>query len=221
MDNSQEHSPFEPGAVDTTTSTDNPNLLDMVPEKTELDFLKDRARKMGLTFSNNISTETLKKKIDEHLHKEAMEAVAQHDKTEPPVASANPKSARALFMKQEHDRAMRLRRVSVTPMDPARRDLPGELVSLGNEYIGNVVRFVPFTSPSSPTWHVPEVVLKRLQRAKYLHQRKVEEMREGQRIIRTETSWMPAFAVQVHPDLTKEELKKLADAQARGNLVRD
>lgn len=201
-----------------TDQTDQSN--DTAPvEKTELQMLKERATAMGVSFSNNISVEKLKEKIEAHLRGEAESLAAEHDKTEGPAAEVKLTHGELCAAAQkEHTPLVRIR---LSTNDPARRNLPGEVVTIANEYLGSITRFVPIGEATNEGWHVEKVIADHLASLTYLHKENTTKVVRGVEIPTVKTSWQPAFNVTILPKLTREELAALAQRQTAANLIRD
>lgn len=176
-------------------------------------LLMQRARMMGLNISNNIGLETLKQRIDDHMNgkKESQEnAPLMKDPALPKTDKK--KSLRQHLMED----AMKLVRIRIINLDPKKKDLQGEIITVANEYIGTVKKFVPFGEVTDNGYHVPNVIYKALKRRKFLNIRTRKD-RKGQ--ISVEQNWAQEFAIEVLPPLTEEEIRQLATAQlAAGTL---
>ena len=114
--------------TDKALSIENDTVVD------ELAMLKERAKQMGLTFSNNISVETLRKRITDKLEGKDQEVEVNALTGDPEIASiatevkklspqANALALRKMMQKEQ----MKLVRVRITNMDPKKKDLPGEI----------------------------------------------------------------------------------------------
>lgn len=181
----------------------------------ELASLKDRAKLMGLTFHPSISAEKLREKIAKALEGEApaedaAAAPAVAAKAEAKSAEESPAQKR-VRLKQE---ALKLVRIRVTCMNPAKAEWEGEIFTAGNTAIGSVKKFVPFNADEG--WHVPYVIYQQLQQ------------RQCQIFVTTKTKngvavrkgkLIKEFAIEVLPELTKEELEELARRQAMAKSV--
>ena len=196
----------------------------------ELSMLKSRARMMGITFSNNISVETLKQKIQEKIDGDEKENERVDElnpsETIPPVeALVNPsvpaptKANKSQTLRQQVTlENMRLIRVRITNMDPKKKDLPGEVVTVANEYLGTVRKFVPFGEVTEEGYHIPYCIYKQLLSRKFLNIRTYKD-RKNNNQIKVEQHWAKEFSIEVLPPLSKEELNHLAVAQtAAGGL---
>lgn len=187
----------------------------------ELEVLKTRATAMGIVFSNNIGVEALKKKINDKM--EGNDTPEETAPAAPAVAQANPltgapanapvKSLRQHLMAQ----AMKLVRIRISCMDPKKNDLPGEFFTVANEYIGTVRKYVPFGEQTDGGYHVPQCIYDFLKSREFLAiQTKTHPVTKQ---IETRTRYVKEFAIEVLPQLTEEELEKLAaDQRATGRL---
>lgn len=178
----------------------------------ELEMLKTRARVMGITFSNNIGIEALRKKIDDKLEGQN-EVDAEPEATNPlQPKKATPANIRQLLL----DENMKLVRLRITNMDPKKKDLPGEIFTVANGYIGTIRKFIPYGEVTEGGYHVPYCIYKQLDKRKFLNIR-TSRSRNGE--IKVDHSWAKEFALEVLPQLTPAELKRLALEQAAANRV--
>lgn len=178
----------------------------------ELEMLKTRARVMGITFSNNIGIEALRKKIDDKLEGQN-EVDAEPEATNPlQPKKATPANIRQLLL----DENMKLVRLRITNMDPKKKDLPGEIFTVANGYIGTIRKFIPYGEVTEGGYHVPYCIYKQLDKRKFLNIR-TSRSRNGE--IKVDHSWAKEFALEVLPQLTPAELKRLALEQAATNRV--
>lgn len=182
----------------------------------ELALLKQRATTLGIHFSNNIGIETLKQRIKDKLEGKPQEADAQVNALtgEEPSKPLSPEEERAAIRKK----AMKLVRLRITNMDPKKSKWPGEIITVANEYIGTVSKYIPFGEVTSDGYHVPYVIYKKLKNRKFLDIRVVKTRGKPDQVIER---WVPEFALEVLPQLTPEQLKKLAAAQAASGRLRD
>jgi len=191
--------------------TQNQNHEDMLPPARaddELTLLKRQARAMGISFSNNIGVETLRAKIKAVLEGEAEKEKAMENQGV--KASQNGPTKKLSLREKLRRENLALIRVRVTNLDPKDRDLPGEIFTVANEYVGTVRKYVHFNVP----WHVPKCIYKFMKNAKFLNIRTYKQ--NGREMV--ETSWSPKYAIEVLPPLTEEELQKLAVAQRSKGL---
>jgi hypothetical protein len=174
----------------------------------ELSMLKTRAKLMGIVFSNNIGVESLKEKIQQKMDgEEVTEPVEKEEAVVNPLEPVQPAKSLRQHMLDEN---MKLVRIRVTNMDPKKKDLPGEVFTIANEYLGTVRKFVPYGEVTEEGYHVPYCIYQRLEARKFLNIR-TTKLPNGQ--LRTDTNWVREFALEVLPPLTASELKDLAIAQ--------
>lgn len=201
---------------DQALSTEGETAVD------ELVLLKERAKQMGIPFSNNISLETLRKRIADKMEgKEDPEVNPLSGDVEIAAITSAPKkldakqNALALRKMMQRDQ-MKLVRVRITNMDPKKKDLPGEIWTVSNEYLGNVRKMIPYGEQTDEGFHIPYCLFRLLQSKRFLHIRTVKDRVTG--VERQEKQWVKEFSLDVLPDLTKEELARLAAAQAAAGL---
>ena len=199
----------------------------------EIDVLKDRARMMNITFSNNIGADALRAKIQAKMDgtpeepEEAEQPVAQETSqaSASQTASLNPlvgdtadKPAKTGNFRQDlMNDAMRLIRVRITNLDPKKRDLHGEIFTVANEYIGSVKKFVPYGEVTENGWHLPYCIYRQLEKRKFLDIRTRIDKRTGSQVI--SENWVNEFSLEVLPPLSQEELNTLATAQIAAGSV--
>lgn len=167
--------------------------------KDELTLLKEQAELLGIEYSNNIGLETLKKRIQEKLKTDEDGEDIQDSSTE--------KSERQKAIEEQ----TKLVRIRVTCMNPSKREIPGGYFAVGNKYTGPVRKYVPYNTPDEG-YHVPHSLYELLKRKKFTQRVRVKDRNVlgGERI---ETRTVSEFAIEVLPQLTKEELAKLAAEQ--------
>ena len=198
----------------------NPNADEQAVD--ELTLLKERAKVMGIPFSNNISLETLRKRVADKMEgkDEAPEVNALTG--DPEIAQAlatkplDPKANAVALRKLMHAKQMRQVRVRVTNMDPKKKDLPGEIWTVANEYLGTVRKFVPYGEQTDDGFHIPYCLYRLLDSKRFLHIRDVKDRTTG--IVRQDKVWAKEFSLDVLPMLTQGELDRLAAAQAAAGL---
>ena len=188
----------------------------------ELTLLKERAKVMGIPFSNNISLETLRKRVADKMEgkDEAPEVnaltgdpeIAQAMAAKPLDQKANEVALRKLMYAKQ----MRQVRVRITNMDPKKKDLPGEIWTVANEYLGTVRKFVPYGEQADDGYHIPYCLYRLLDSKRFLHIRDVKDRTTG--IVRQDKVWAKEFSLDVLPALTQGELDRLAAAQAAAGL---
>lgn len=208
-----------------------PPADDEIQSGDEMTMLKQRARMMGIAFSNNIGLETLRLKIQQKLENSEPEQTDDAD-----VATAEPAAADGELNPLAGDTAdsapnarmsirqklkleqMRLVRLRITCLNPAKKDVPGEIYTLANEYLGTVRKYVPFGEVTEDGYHVPWCIYQMMAEKQFLNLR-TRKLPNGQE--RVEQSWAKEFALEVLPPLTKAELDRLATAQAAAGVFAD
>ena len=164
----------------------------------ELDILKQQADTLGIKYSPNIGVETLKNKIS------AVIEAPVEEKTETQKVDAR----QALW-----NDAMRLVRLEIHNVNPAKSSLKGEFFTVANKIIGKVTKFVPY-GDAGKSYHVPNCIYQLLEEKKYLAFRDDSSAPNGKK-----TELIPEFNNKVLPPLTQEELEELKKAQLAGNHI--
>ena len=222
----------KPPAVEETDEEATP-----VPdEKTVREMLMTRARLMGIVFSNNIGTDTLRERVNAKMDGEPDPTVETDDDEiveeevvdEPAVVEAaqaaiNPLSGELVNAPKKTqrqkiwDEQMKLVRVRITCMDPKKKDLHGEVLTVANEFLGTVRKFVPFGESTEEGFHLPFVLYTMLDERRFLNIRVRKDPRTKREIV--ESNYAKEFAIEVLPPLTKDELNRLAIAQAAAGSI--
>ena len=109
-------------------------------------------------------------------------------------------------------REMALVRVRIQNLDPKKANLPGEILTVANEYLGTVRKFIPYGEATDDGYHVPVCLLNQLKERTFV-QIKTVKNKNGRGTV-TQTADVREFAIEVLPPLTPDELAKLASAQA-------
>ena len=105
--------------------------------------------------------------------------------------------------------ALRLIRIRLQCMNPAKKEWEGEIISVGNSVVGTVKKYIPFNADEG--WHVPRILLDTLQDRQCqvfttVKSKNGINVRKGKLI--------KEFAIEILPPLTQDELKELAQRQA-------
>jgi hypothetical protein len=209
-------------------------------EETELQILKQRADTLGVQYSNNIGLNTLRERVNAAMEGEQSpeededeNAVDEQEEEEPadipepkeepvnPLAAGDApdfskikdKAKRTMAIRaHQRKESLKLVRVRISNLNPAKKDMPGEILTTGNKYIGTVKRYIPFGEATDDGWHVEQCLLDMMKERKFLQIRHIRDRRTG--INRTETRYVREFAIDVLPPLTQEDLDRLARTQA-------
>lgn len=174
----------------------------------ELDALKARANLLGVKFHPSISLEKLREKVNAAVTSEGEAEEAPNTPSETKEETIGEKRKR---LKAE---ALKLIRIRLTCLNPAKKEWEGEIITVGNSLIGSVKKFVPFNADDG--WHVPYVIYQQLkERQCQIFQTATDargnKVRKGKLI--------KEFAIEVLPPLTKEELEELARRQAMAKAI--
>ena len=186
-----------------------PTAPPVAPENTatvvdQLAMLKTKADTLGVTYSPNIGIDALREKI-----KAKMEG--EPEKKEEPKVSEGLREKTKMELRQEAFlEATRLVRCRITCMNPSKADLPGEIFTVSNNYVGVIKRYIPY-GEQVDGWHVENMLLDML-KEKQFQQLRTKKGANGQ--ILPETKWVREFAIEELPPLTMDELKVLANKQA-------
>ena len=169
-------------------------------DNTELDLLKDRADRMGIAYHPSIGVSKLKEKLAEKI--DILEPIK--------ISKGETLPQRNTRLRRE---ANRLTRIRITCMNPAKKDWPGEIISVSNSAIGSIKKFIPFNADDG--WHIPQVLLGILQDRQY--QSFYTVTIKGKKIKRSKL--VKEFAIEMLPNLTPEEFKDLAVKQSVNSTV--
>lgn len=205
-------------SINDKPTTDSVQGNDSVDELQvdEMTILKQRATMMGIKFSNNIGLEALRKKVAD-----AQEGITEQEQPEvnPLATSTSSVQEDKLSMAQRiRLENTRLIRVRIQNLDPKKKDLPGEILTVANDYMGTVRKFVPYGEATDNGYHIPYCLYKLLKSRKFLHV-SVKKGRNGKE--RVEQQWVREFAIEILPPLTPEELKQLGQAQLAAGSLND
>ena len=102
-------------------------------------------------------------------------------------------------------------------MNPAKKDLPGEIITVGNELVGTVRKYVPYGEMSEDGWHVPNIIYKHLKSKRFLNIRVRKDPKTGRD--RIEQGMALENSIEVLPPLTQKQLDDLARAQIAAGSV--
>lgn len=210
--------------TEETTTPEIPDLevsSEAMPD--ELTMLKERAKLLGISFGPRIGVDALKEKIQAALDGDGdggaddeSASAAENPETEGDLSKVNFKKAtpaqKAAIRKEMIKREMRMIRVRIANLNPAKKDLPGEVFAVGNGILGEYKKFIPFGEATDDGYHVPYIVFKQLKARKFLQTRVVLDKTTGNRL--PVSRWVPEFAIEELDPLTPAELKQLQNKQA-------
>lgn len=188
-------------------------ITDPVETESELDVLKERATKLGISFHPSIGIEKLRDKVNA-----AVEAPVdgEEEKEKPELVKPKVEKEETAIEKRCRIRAeaLRLVRIRVSCMNPAKSEWPGEIITVGNSALGTVRKYVPFNNDEG--WHVPEIIYK-MMKARQCQVFVKAKTKHGVTV--KQSKLINEFAIEVLPDLTKEEMKDLAQRQAMAHSI--
>lgn len=178
----------------------------------ERELLMERADKMGINYSKNIGLETLRERI-----RAKQEGQSSKDEDAKEVESAvmtASRKRRELILENT-----KLIRVRISNLNPAKRNWPGEVLVVGNAYIGTIRKFIPYGEVTDNGYHIPNVLYKNLVNRKFNQITTVRDPRTGSNVIRNRM--VREFSIEVLPTLTQKELDKLAQDQRNTGRLGD
>lgn len=195
----------------------NDDTVNDIAMPSELEVLKQRATLMNIQFSNNIGVDALRKKI---------EAAQATDEEEPlvEVATTNPLGEETPVVKKMtlgqkiRQEQLKLVRVRIQNLDPKKKDLPGEIITVANEYMGTVRKYVPFGEATDNGYHIPWCIYEFLKNRKFVNIT-TKKGKNGQ--LSVSHADVREFSIEILPQLTQEELDQLATAQIAAGSLND
>lgn len=208
------------------------------PRPTERQMLFQKAQLMGISHSNNISDESLRQKINDKLsgadqqqeapkteQTNALEAGAQlvaaqeeADSIKKSIEQEEPAPRQLTLREHLLKESMKLVRCRITNLDPKKKDIPGEIITVANEYIGTVRKFVPFGEYTDEGYHIPYCIYEFLRERRFLNIKlKKHAATNTNEVIARYTR---EFSLEVLEPLTKQEIQNLANAQAAAGSIR-
>lgn len=219
---------------DTNTEATAESETNVDVERQELEVLKARARMIGLTFSNNIGLSALRAKVNAKLSEESTDDLEppEEDPTLDSTEAANAsaalasaaapaapvKKAKKLTLRQYLiNEEMKLVRVRIANLDPKKKDLPGEIITVANEHLGTVRKYIPFGEATDEGYHIPMCLYRFLEARRFQNIRTIKDRRTG--TTRVESNWQREFSLEVLPQLTEDELNRLAMAQTAAGSI--
>lgn len=186
-----------------------------LPIPDEMTILRERAKTLGIRVGPNIGIDSLRKRIQDKLDgKEDSDSETEEtveEKTEK-TTKVDKKETIGEKVKRLRMKHLKLVRVRIVCMNPSKKEMTGEIITIANKYIGKVSKFVPFDLEEP--YHIPHVIYKELKSRKYVNVKSV--MRNGVEVTQPESMReVPEFSIEVLPPLTEKELNNLRISQAR------
>lgn len=194
----------------------NEDTVNDIAMPSELEVLKQRATLMNIKFSNNISVEKLREKIEAAQAKDEPEV---KEATVNPLGEKQEAGVKKMTLGQKiRAEQTRLIRVRIQNLDPKKKDLPGEIITVANEYMGTVRKFVPFGEVTDNGYHIPYCIYEFLKERKFINIT-TRKGKNGLPDIRATEA--REFSIEVLPPLTEAELAQLAQAQIAAGSLND
>ena len=177
-----------------------------IPEQDERAALEARAKVLNIPYHTNISTEKLRERVN------AAIAGTREQDSERPAKDESDAARRSRLKKK----ASRLIRVRIHCNDPAKKDWPGEYITVGNNAVGTYRKYVPYNQDEP--FHLPEIIVNAL-REKRVQVFATKKSKNG--IPVRESKSIAAYAIEIVQPLTEEELAQLANSQMARNALSD
>lgn len=190
-------------------SADNENFnedQDLL-QQDERESLEARARILNINFHTNISTEKLRERVNAAIQGNSPET----DVDRP--AKGESDAVRRSRLKKE---ASKLIRVRIHCNDPAKKEWPGEYITVGNNAVGTYRKYIPYNQ-DEPT-HIYQIMFNAL-REKRVQVFATKKGKNGIPI--REAKSIAAYTIEVLNPLTEDELNKLAQSQVARNALSD
>ena len=172
----------------------------------ELENLKVRAEKLGVKFHPSISADKLREKI-KAAQAEGEGSVGEQDEVKT-TTGTDVESPAAKKLRLKHE-GLKLVRVRITCMNPAKKEWEGEIFTVSNNAVGTVKRYVPYNNEDG--WHVEQILLNQL-RERQCQIFVTDKDSRGNKIRKGKL--IREFAIEVLEPLTEEERHELAQRQA-------
>lgn len=204
--------------INLTPNISNPDAI-KIPDEPKVEpvdritKLKERAKQIGLSHSNNIGEETLAKMIEDHLSGNAQEEVKEDTQDEP-----EKKETFAEIRMRKYKEASKLLRVRITNHNPQKKDWTGEYITIQNSIMPKLTKFIPFGEATDNGYHVEKAIVDMLKQREYIRVTKTRDS-NGNEIINKK--WAPEFAITILEPLTESELKSLANKQYASKATED
>lgn len=187
----------------------------------ELDLLRQQATQLGISFSGNTGTDTLKAKIKAKLEdKPAPPADPPSDPTPVAKKEETEQERNSRIRAEVQSEGMKMVRIRIACMNPDKAQLHGEIITVQNKFLGTVKKYVPFGEESENGYHVPHCIYEVL-RDRQFNQVTTRKKGQNSADIVVIQKMVREFNIEILPALTKDELTQLAAAQAAKGGISD
>jgi len=110
--------------------------------------------------------------------------------------------------------ALKLVRVIVTCKDPMKSNWEGEIISVANDVIGDIKKYVPFDVAEG--WHIPQMIINVLE-SKECTVFRQKRGKDGKNV--SDTKQIKAYSIEYLEPLTTEEMNELARDQVARQAI--
>jgi hypothetical protein len=177
-----------------------------------LEIIRIQADTLGVTYHHRAGVEKIRDLIDAHVTAEDKELEVKATKSlkmpDKPVVPMSAEAYRKKELASNRKKAGALIRVRVQCMDSQKKEWPGEMLFTGSAKLGSFRKYVPF---GNVEWHVPKIIYDMMMEKQCSSF--YTEKSSGKHKTR-KSKLIPAFAIEVLPPLTKEEMIELGNRQA-------
>lgn len=189
----------------TPESAKEPVIPPLAPaEEDPLEMLKRKADTLGIGYSKDATTDILRAKIQNHMNPAPVaEPVAVETKT---AAQIKAELHRSVYLE-----GMKMLKLRITNLNPTKADLPGEIFTVSNKFLGTVRKYIPYGERTDNGWFVPACIYEQL-KDRTFYQVKIRKGPHGQAL--PEGRWVKEFAIEVMANPDAKELKQMALRQA-------
>lgn len=186
-----------------------------LPQQSEREALEQRATLLGINYHTNISTDKLRERVNAKISGASTEASEDGNAPSNPavgIAKESPEAKRSRKRKE----ASVLVRVRIHCNDPAKKDWPGEYITVGNNVVGTFRKYIPYNLDEP--YQIPRIIINALREKRV----QVFATKKGKHGIPTrESKSIAAYTIEELPQLTEEELSDLARSQAARDALND
>lgn len=184
-----------------------------LPQQSEREALEQRATLLGINYHTNISTDKLRERVNAKISGASTETSEDGGVAKPTtVGKETPEAKRSRKRKE----AAVLVRVRIHCNDPAKKEWPGEYITVGNNMVGTFRKYIPYNLDEP--YQIPRIILNALREKRV----QVFSTKKGKHGIPTrESKSIAAYTIEELPQLTSEELTELARSQSARDALND
>lgn len=175
-------------------------------QQNEREYLLERAKILGLNVPKNMPTAKLRKAVADKIAN--MESIK-------PVSKETRLKENDIRMQQ-----LALVRFRIHVLNPVKQNWNGELITVGNDIIPPITRFIPFNAVDG-IWHAERIIVNYLKSRKYQFMQE-EGSNAGYRkntVDPSKNKLLPEFAIEELPPLTMEEIEQMKQRQLATGAV--